>query len=52
VFIAVSGNNGIIRCEHFIHMKDGAMVCNSGHTDVERDLPALQAESEGTGTSP
>jgi adenosylhomocysteinase len=31
-------------------MKDGAMVCNSGHFDVEVDLPALQAESEGNPT--
>jgi adenosylhomocysteinase len=48
VFITVTGNHGIIRREHFLRMKDGAMVCNSGHFDVEVDLPALQAESEGT----
>jgi adenosylhomocysteinase len=46
VFITVTGNSGIIRREHFLHMKDGAMVCNSGHFDVELDLPALKAESE------
>src|SRR6516164_4601565 len=47
VFITVTGNASIIRGEHFAQMKDGAMVCNSGHFDVEVDLPALQAESEG-----
>jgi adenosylhomocysteinase len=46
VFITVTGNSGIIRREHFVRMKDGAMVCNSGHFDVELDLPALQAEAE------
>jgi adenosylhomocysteinase len=48
IFITVTGNSGIIRREHFVRMKDGAMVCNSGHFDVEVDLPALQAEAEGT----
>jgi adenosylhomocysteinase len=47
LFITVTGNSGIIRREHFVRMKDGAMVCNSGHFDVEVDLPALAAESEG-----
>ena len=41
VFITVTGNKHIIRAEHFEAMKDGAMVCNSGHFDVELDLPAL-----------
>src|SRR5437588_2649274 len=42
LFIKVSGNAGLIRRAHFAVMKDGAMVCNSGHFDVELDLPALQ----------
>jgi adenosylhomocysteinase len=42
VFITVTGNAGVVRGEHFAVMKDGAMVCNSGHFDVELDLPALQ----------
>jgi adenosylhomocysteinase len=46
IFITVTGNSGIIRREHFAVMKDGAMVCNSGHFDVELDLPALKRESE------
>lgn len=41
VFITVTGNKHIIRKEHFEQMKDGAMVANSGHFDVELDLPAL-----------
>ena len=45
MFITVTGNKHIIRREHFVAMKDGAMVCNSGHFDVELDLPALKAES-------
>jgi adenosylhomocysteinase len=45
IFITVTGNAGIIRREHFVKMKDGAMVCNSGHFDVELDLPALEGES-------
>jgi adenosylhomocysteinase len=45
VFITVTGNKHIVRREHFLAMKDGAMVCNSGHFDVELQLPALQEES-------
>src|SRR5438477_713670 len=47
LFITVTGNSGVIRREHFLKMKDGAMVCNSGHFDVEVDLVALKAESSG-----
>ncbi len=45
VFITVTGNAAIVRREHFLKMKDGAMVCNSGHFDVELELPSLKAES-------
>jgi adenosylhomocysteinase len=45
IFITVTGNSGIIRREHFVQMKDGTMVCNSGHFDVEVELPALKEES-------
>jgi adenosylhomocysteinase len=45
LFITVTGNKHIIRREHFLSMKDGAIVCNSGHFDVELELPALKAES-------
>jgi len=46
IFITVTGNSHIIRKEHFVKMHDGAFVCNSGHFDVELDLPALQSESK------
>ena len=42
IFITVTGNAGIVRGEHFEVMKDGAMVSNSGHFDVELDLVALK----------
>lgn len=46
VFITVTGNATVIRREHFTKMKDGAIVCNSGHFDVELELPALKDESK------
>jgi adenosylhomocysteinase len=45
LFITVTGNKHIIRREHFLVMKDGALVCNSGHFDVEIDLVALKEET-------
>jgi adenosylhomocysteinase len=42
LFITVTGNTAIVRGEHFAAMKDGALVCNSGHFDVELELPALE----------
>ncbi len=45
VFVTVTGNKSIIRGEHFRLMKDGAVVANSGHFNVELDLPALEAMS-------
>jgi adenosylhomocysteinase len=45
IFITVTGNAAIIRREHFVVMKDGAIVCNSGHFDVEVELPALKEEA-------
>jgi adenosylhomocysteinase len=41
-FITVTGNLKVIRKEHFAVMKDGAIVCNSGHFNVEIDIPALE----------
>ena len=48
IFITVTGNAGVVRREHFLKMKDGAIICNSGHFDVELDLPALAAECKPT----
>ncbi|MGA3168048.1 MAG: adenosylhomocysteinase [Terriglobia bacterium] len=41
VFVTVTGNKSVIAAEHFRLMKDGAVVANSGHFNVEIDLPAL-----------
>jgi len=46
VFITVSGNKHVLRAEHFRKMKDGAIICNSGHFDVEIDIPALRKMSK------
>ncbi len=40
-FITVTGDIKVLRKEHFEAMKDGAIVCNSGHFNVEIDIPAL-----------
>jgi adenosylhomocysteinase len=45
VFVTVTGNKGILRKEHFQAMPDGAIVCNSGHFNVEIDIPALKSLS-------
>jgi adenosylhomocysteinase len=42
IFITVTGNKHVVRGEHFDLMKDGAIVCNSGHFDLELDLVALK----------
>ena len=41
-FCTLTGDINVIRREHFKVMKDGAIVANSGHFDVELDLPGLQ----------
>jgi len=42
LFITVTGCAGVIRREHFLAMKDGAICCNAGHFDVEVDIAALR----------
>jgi adenosylhomocysteinase len=42
VFVTVTGNKSVIRKEHFLAMKDGAIVANSGHFDVEIDTAELR----------
>ncbi len=42
VFVTVTGNKSVIAAEHFENMKDGAVVANSGHFNVEIDIPALE----------
>jgi adenosylhomocysteinase len=45
IFITVTGNKHVIRGEHFDVMKDGAIVCNSGHFDIEIDLKSLKSKA-------
>jgi adenosylhomocysteinase len=45
VFITVTGNKHVLRMEHFNKMKDGAILANSGHFDIELDLGSLRAEA-------
>jgi adenosylhomocysteinase len=47
IYITVTGNKSVIRAEHFEKMKAGAIVCNSGHFNVEIDIPALEKMSSG-----
>jgi len=47
VFVTVTGNTSVIRKEHFTRMKDGAILANSGHFNVEIDLDALAKLSQG-----
>ena len=47
LFITLTGNLHVIRPEHFSAMKDGAIVCNSGHFNVELDLEGLARISSG-----
>ena len=42
IFITVTGNVGIIKINHIQNMKDGAIICNSGHFDVEIDYAGLK----------
>src|SRR5687768_10631697 len=42
IFVTVTGNRHVIDAEHFSRMKDGAIVCNSGHFDLELNLVALR----------
>jgi len=46
VFVTVTGNTSVIRTEHFRTMKDGAILANSGHFNVEIDLEGLAQVAE------
>jgi adenosylhomocysteinase len=45
IFVTVTGNKSVLSGEHFSAMKDGAVICNSGHFNVEIDIPALEKVS-------
>lgn len=47
LFLTLTGNTSVIREEHFRAMKDGAIVANSGHFDVEIDIRRLREIAEG-----
>ena len=42
IFVTVTGCSGVITAEHFAVMKDGAILCNAGHFDVEVDIAGLE----------
>lgn len=42
LFITATGNKHVVRKKHFNSMKDGAIICNCGHFEVELDLPGLR----------
>ena len=42
IFVTVTGNKNVLAAEHFEKMKDGAVIANSGHFNVEIDIPALE----------
>jgi adenosylhomocysteinase len=46
IFVTVTGNRHVIDGQHFERMKDGVLVCNSGHFDLELNLIALRAMAE------
>jgi adenosylhomocysteinase len=47
IFVSLTGNKHVLRREHFEVMKDGAVIANSGHFNVEIDIPALEALGRG-----
>ena len=47
LFVTLTGNVNVIRMEHMRVMKDGAIVCNSGHFNVEIDLEGLKKAAKG-----
>ena len=47
VFVTVTGSRGVLGARHFERMKDGAVLANAGHFDIEIDLDALLAASDG-----
>ncbi|MDD5238517.1 MAG: adenosylhomocysteinase [Candidatus Omnitrophica bacterium] len=46
IFVTTTGDTSVIRKEHFLLMKDGAIVANAGHFNVEIDIPALEKLSK------
>ncbi len=47
LFVTVTGSRAVLRTEHFERMKDGAVLANAGHFDVEIDIEGLKAAADG-----
>ena len=47
IFVTLTGNTHVVRLEHMRRMKDGAVIANSGHFNVELDLEGLAREAQG-----
>lgn len=45
IFVTTTGDISVLRKEHFLHLKDGAILANSGHFNVEIDIPSLRSLS-------
>ncbi len=48
VFVTVTGNKHVLDSQHFELMKDGAIMCNAGHFDIEINLQALRSMANGS----
>ena len=48
IFCTVTGDGSVLRKEHFLSMKDGAIIANSGHFDIEIDVKSLKEISQST----
>ena len=48
IFVTVTGNKHVLDSQHFELMKDGAIMCNAGHFDIEINLSALRSMASGT----
>ncbi|MEW6557959.1 MAG: adenosylhomocysteinase [Elusimicrobiota bacterium] len=46
IFVTLTGDINVIDSQHFLKMRDGAIVCNSGHFNVEINIPALKKASK------
>jgi adenosylhomocysteinase len=51
IFCSVTGNKNVLSKDHFDVMKDGAIISNSGHFNVEIDIPALEKMSSSKRTT-
>ena len=52
IFVTVTGDKGVIRYEHMKDMKSGAILCNSGHFDIEIEVAKLKDNSKVTEMRP